>query len=75
MLIRRTGKHFFNRAPAVDRAPLKKIKNMLSTFSSPRFTVHNPKSKDVLLLAVYYTRLCTGWSTNKATGRFFHRAL
>ena len=51
MLIRRTGKHFFNRAPAVDRAPLKKIKNMLSTFSSPRFTVHNPKSKDVLYTA------------------------
>ena len=39
------------KTPPVDRAPLKKIKNILSTFSSPRFTVHNPTSKDVFYTA------------------------
>ena len=42
---------FFNRTPLMDRAPLKKIKNILLTFSFPRFTVHNPTSKDVLYTA------------------------
>ena len=46
-----TGKHFFNRTPSVDRVPLKKFKKILSTVSSPSFTVHNPTSKDVFYTA------------------------
>ena len=46
-----TGKRYFNRTPPVDRAPLKKKKNILSTFSSPRFTVNNLVSKDVFYTA------------------------
>ena len=46
-----TGKHFFNRTPPVDKAPLKKNKNILFTFSFPRFTVQNIMSKDVFYTA------------------------
>ena len=39
--------------------PLKKIKNILSTFSSPPFTVHNPTSKDVFYTAcLLYRAMC-----------------
>ena len=46
-----TGKLFFNRKPPMDRAPLKKIKNILSTFNFPCFTVHDPTSNGVFYVA------------------------
>ena len=75
-------KLFFNRTPPMDRAPLKKIKNILSTFSFPRFTVHNPTSNDVFYVACLLYRAMYGlrrweleWSTKEGTERFFRRAL
>ena len=70
----------FYRTPpeaASSQSTLKKIKNILSIFSLPRFAFHNRKLSQEMcfILHVYYAGLCTGRSKKERTVMFFGRAL